>query len=124
MSNYEAEWSSRQGDGISRSWTRETSGREFDGSTLLVQMRTTDGTLIASNEDPTPDDAVAIDTSDSDFTDTDAYVFAFTITDTDDIEPSTDNLKYMIEAQCEIDGIVTTFFSREWTILPQFAIPS
>lgn len=116
-----AAWSGVQGDGWARSWARSTTGRTYSEASLLVQLRNTlTGALIASSDpDEVDGDVVEIDTSDTDFSDPEAYVFAFKITDTASIPVGTD---YQIEAQCDVDGLVTTFLSHSWECRKQWAV--
>ena len=118
-----AAWSGVQGDGWYRSWTRSTTGRTFSATNLLVQLRNTaTGALVASSEaSEQTGGVVAIDVSDTDFSTPSAYVFAFEITDTADIPVGTD---YQIEAQCDVDGRLTTFFSHSWECRKQWADPA
>jgi len=118
--------SGRQGDDWARSWSRATETRTFDLPSLVVQMWTVvdgvKGTLIASSVvAEQTGDVVAIDTTDCDFTGP-AVTFAWKIAaaDTETIAPGTG---YVIEAQCEIDGDVTTFFPAFWwECISQFAV--
>ena len=118
--------SGRQGDVWSRSWSRTGETRSFDLPSLVVQMwSVSDGvkvTLIASSVTGEQiGDVVAIDTSVCDFTGP-AVTFGFKITATDEIPASRD---YIIEAQCEIDGDLTTFFAAFWwECISQYAVTS
>lgn len=109
----------RQGDVWWQSWTRTVGSSSYDIATLLVQIRTDDGVLVASSPDPGIGDAVTIDVSASDFTGP-PLVFAWeTTSSTADVDPT---LAYVLEAQCEIDGRLTTFYHHEWVVLPEYAI--
>lgn len=118
-----AAWSGVQGDVWELVAERATVGRTYDDAFLLVQMRNkTTGALIASSDaGEQVGDVVAINVDDTDFTDPDAYVFAFKITETDGIPVSTD---YVIEAQCEVNGDMKTFFSHDWECRKQWAYPA
>lgn len=118
-----AAWSGVQGDGWYRSFTRATTGRTYSATNLLVQLRNTaTGALVASSDgDEQTGGVVAIDTTGTDFSTPSSYVFAFTITDTAGIDVGTD---YRIEAQCNVDGLLTTFFSHSWECRKQWADPA
>lgn len=116
-----AAWSGAQGDVWYRSFSRDSAAtRVYDEATLLVQMRNkTTGALVASSKvSEQTGGVVAIDVTDTDFSSVSSYVFAFKITATSSITVSTD---YVIEAQCEIDGDLTTFFSHDWECRKQWA---
>lgn len=114
-----AAWSGVQGDVWRQVWGTTDDAGEYDEASLLVQLRNrSTGALMATNETPLPDDTVAIDTSDTDFTDSANLTFVWQIDDTADIPVSTG---YVIEAECEIDGRATTFFSHSWECRKQWA---
>ena len=113
-----ATWSGRQGDDWHQSWTLAATDRTYDGSTLLIQLRNTaTGAVIAANE-TNPEGVLDIDQTGTDLS-SPPLTFAWTIRDTDSIPVGTD---YVIEAQCEIDGYVTTFFSHQWEVVTQWAV--
>jgi len=94
-------------------------GVTWDDTTLLVQIRTLDGVLIASSgAEGGVDDVIDIDTSGTDLS-VDPLVFEWkTVGDTSGVDPEA---TCVIEAQCEVNGFVTTFMSHEWTIRRQYA---
>jgi hypothetical protein len=113
--------SGRQGDVWKQRWERTTGTRSYDLGTLLVQIRRSDGTLVASSgADGAVEGVIPIVTTGSNFT-SDPIVWTWKTTgDTAGVDP---NGVYVLEAQCEIDGDVTTFHSHAWHVLPQHAYP-
>lgn len=112
-------WSSPQGDGVVRSWTQSAASRTYDIASLLVQMRNTKtNALIASSKVAEQTGGVlAFDTSTCDFTGP-TLTFGFKLPRMN-VPVSID---YVIEAECEVDGVLTTFFSHAWEIRKQYAV--
>jgi hypothetical protein len=114
-------WSSKQGDGVKRSWTRTTGSRAYDRESLLVQMRNTKtNALIATSADSPAEGVLSIDLELCDFTGPDEITFGF------EIPPigAPYSPDYVIEAQCEVDDVLTTFFSHAWEIRRQYTVPT
>lgn len=119
-----AEYTGVRGDDWWQSWDAETGDlADWNESTLLVQMRAGSdetATLLASS-DPA-DDVVVIDTSATDFS---ADHFEWEIDDGDTTGAEfVAGMECWVEAQCEIDGRVTTFMRHQWFIGAQVAVPA
>lgn len=111
----------RQGDVWGQSWTRTVGTRTYNAGTLLVQIRTVEGTLVASSgAQGATAGIVQLVTTDTDFSG-DPIVFAWSSDGADTTAISADG-QYVLEAECEIDGALTTFYSHPWIVLPQYAI--
>lgn len=122
MTEPDGVWAWKQGDVWWQHWTLATTTRTYDASTLLVQIRDATGALIATSESSPPSPVKSITTTGTDFTST-PKVFHWELASTSDL-PIADN-GYLIEAQCNVDGRLTTFFpAHPLTCLAQTAVPS
>ena len=124
-----AVFSVRQGDDWVRRWECAGSGRTYDAASLVVEIRVGDdssGRLVASSvADRVPGDdeanpVAAIDLTGPDF-EAEPKVIAMLIAaaDTAPMSPEAD---MTIEAECEVDGAVTTILRHRWSVAPQVAV--
>ena len=108
----------RQGDDWSRTWTH-TSGTATYSGTLLVQIRAgTDSgaVLVASSE--TVDTEAPIDLTGTDLG-AGTIAMAVVAADTVGLDP---HGTFTIEAECEVDGLLTTILSHQLWVIPQVAV--
>jgi hypothetical protein len=113
-------FSAYRGDGWHLRFTApQIDGVDYDADTLLAQVRSTAGTLIASTGAAgADDDVIQIDDTGTDF-ESDPMVLELSIT-----EPSTGvnpDDSYVIEAQCEVNGRVLTFLHHDWVVARDYA---
>lgn len=111
----DAVWSIRQGDDWRRTWTTDEDVSGWDVDTLLVQLRAgpdKSATLLASSDpDDSTEDVALIDTTGTSFG-AGGGTLALHIDD-EDTSTLPVNHWVWIEAQCEIDGDVTTFLPAQ-----------
>lgn len=113
-------FSDYRGDGWHFRFTApQVDGITYDLATLLVQIRSTTGELIASTgTDGAADGVIQLETTGSNFT-SDPMIFEVTASgDTGTVNP--DGL-YVLEAQCEINGRVDTFLHHQWIVSRDYA---
>jgi len=119
-----AEWSDRRGDYWEREWTRTSGTRVYDAATLVVQLRAGDNEtskLLASTANGKGYNSskhALITTTGTDF-DAAEIVFAWQCANSERV-PAGD--QQVLEAQCEIDGVLKTFMHHRWVTLPQVAV--
>lgn len=115
-------WTFKQGDVWHRSWTRTSGDRSYDQASLLVQIRTGDdsaATLVASsNPADMTEGVVLIDVSGSDLGAA-TPIFDWSIEDTTAFNGSA---AAWFEAECEVDGELTTFLTHRIWVDPQIAV--
>lgn len=116
-------WTFTQGDEWRRSWTRTSGSRTYDEGSLLVQIRagdSADAALVASsNPSDLVDGVLEIDLSECDFG-ADDPVFVWSVADpTSEIDPSA---TYWFQAECEVDGHLTTFLTHRMWVEAEIAV--
>lgn len=119
-------WTLIRGDDFRRGWSSDDDLSTWDDATVLVQIRRgdkSDSELVASsNGDDVTGDVVEIDLTGTTFDSSDS-VFAIHIEDSDTAGFSVG--AHYIEAECEIDGDVTTFLPRRLvSVVDQVAVAS
>lgn len=117
----EALWTLRVGDDWRRAWSSDDDLSTWDDSTVFVQVRdgqTATSTLIASSD--VGDDVALIDLTGTTFAVSGSELHMhIDDADTTDIAAGL----FWLEAQCEIDGDVTTFLpKRLLTVVDEVAV--
>lgn len=117
-------WTFTQGDEWHRSWSRTSGDRSYDNASLLVQIRAGDtkaATLVASSDSGDVEGSVvAVDISGSDL-EAATPLFDWSVADTAGIDP---DVPLWFQAECEIDGRLTTFLTHRMWVEPEIATPT
>lgn len=119
-----AEFSSRRGEPLSRTWTRDGDGRTYDDEAPLIELRTgdhEDTDLVASSVVARQGAAVAaVTTTGSDLTATDPVIaFQWTADEADKIERG----ELYVHIKASVDGeFVTILPPRKWWHDAQVAV--
>lgn len=97
----------------------QVDGVVWDQDTLLWQIRSTDGTLIASTgTDGAGDGVIQLVTTGTDLEADPMVLKVSTSGSTSAVDP---NGSYVIEGQCEINGFVDTFLHHPWAVAADYA---
>ncbi len=116
-------WTFTQGDEWRRSWTRTSGSRTYDDASLLVQIRagdSADAVLVASsNPSDVVGDVLEIDISATDFAADDPVFEWEIIGSTSGVDP---HVPLWFQAECEIDGRLTTFLTHRMWVEPEIAV--
>ena len=117
-------WTFTQGDEWHRSWARTSGDRAYDNASLLMQIRAgaTKADALVASSDPgdVAGSVVAIDVSATDL-EADPPLFDWVVADTSDIDP---DAVLWFQAECEVDGHLTTFLTHRMWVEAEIAAPT